>query len=228
MKGTRTGHCESGRVRLPEFRPALPAFGLLGACSSGCRDWSAVKSDSKRRLRHWSVRWGWFGSDFALIYFSLLQRQLWPGLLGLGVWLLLTLAGNSWVAHQLAGTREAPFLEFRLDEVEPLDVAVVLGGGSATRLNGEVQLSSSGDRIATAARLYHDERVGHIVCTGSQPIRVSEQDLPPREEGARLLEDLAVPGSVIDQLRREKHVGGNGKPETVTIRPPRLETNRAG
>ena len=135
-----------------------------------------------------------------LIYFCLLFRQAWPALLGIICFLLLSISGNSFIANWLAQTREAPYLNIDPMKMEPYDVVFVLGGGTSTKPDGRSQLTSTGDRIATAARLFHAGKIKHIICTGNQSFRSTEKDLHPHEEAAIILQELKVPPSAIEKM----------------------------
>jgi len=95
---------------------------------------------------------------------------------------------------------KALFAQLAALQVEDLREVVVLGGGTDSRINGESQLSTAGDRIATAARMYHAQRVERLICTGSNAFQGSPLDLPPREEAAEVLVDLGVPSDRVIQL----------------------------
>ena len=137
----------------------------------------------------------------ALIYFSLLLRQTWPALTGLICWLVLSLAGNAYVSNWLVSTLESPYQQINVFEMEPLEILVVLGGGTSSRLSGRAQLSGGGDRVALAARLYLAGLAKQIICTGSQSTRASELDLDPKAEAAEILQDLGVPPAAITQMK---------------------------
>ncbi len=136
-----------------------------------------------------------------LTYFCLLLRQTWPALISMLCFFLLTIGGNSFVANWLAFQREAPYLEVDPMKLDPYDTVFVLGGGTETRMDGTVQLACSGDRVATAARLFHGGKIKNIICTGTQSFRSTENDLDPREEAAIILEDLLVPAENIGQMK---------------------------
>ena len=138
-----------------------------------------------------------------LIYFCLLCRQGWPAFIGLLCFLILSIAGNSYVANWVALQREAPFVDIDPMSMEPLDTVFVLGGGTLTRTDGVPQLSWNGDRIATAAKLFHAGKIQNIICTGTQTFRTTEKDLHPREEAASILADLKVPVERIGQMKGE-------------------------
>jgi uncharacterized SAM-binding protein YcdF (DUF218 family) len=96
---------------------------------------------------------------------------------------------------------EAAYLNQDLSAAEPYDVVVVLGGGTMTRLSGTPQVSSSGDRVVQAARIWHAGKAKQIMCTGVQSFASSdEKDLHPYEEAAIILEELGVAPQAILKL----------------------------
>ena len=115
-------------------------------------------------------------------------------------WLLLTLSGNAWVTNQLLGQLEAPWQQVDGISGPAFDVVVVLGGGTSERGAGRAQLAADGERVITAARMFHAGKTKQILCTGTQLWRASEQDLHFREEAAQILEGLAIPADRIGQL----------------------------
>ncbi len=144
----------------------------------------------------------WLGL-IGLVYFCILNRQAWPAVTGFGCWLILTIGGNQLVSNWLAETLEAPFQDIDIFQLEPFDTIVVLGGGTSSRQNGRSQLGINGDRIATAARLFHAGQVTRLICTGTQTFRSSPDDLHPHEEAAEILIGLGVPRESVLQMRGE-------------------------
>ena len=84
--------------------------------------------------------------------------------------------------------------------METLDVIFVLGGGTTTNLLPSVELNASGDRVVTAARLFHSGKVKRIVCTGQHWQNTNVDDLDPNEEAAQMLVWLQVPQDRIARL----------------------------
>jgi len=136
-----------------------------------------------------------------MIYFCLLLRQAWPALIGFFCWLVLTLSGNAWVAGMAARSLEAPYQDIDVLKLEPMDVVVVLGGGTNTRLNGNPQAAASGDRVTVAARLYYGGITNQLICTGSQKYMSSPQDLHPRDEASEILVSLGVPEKSVLKMK---------------------------
>ena len=128
---------------------------------------------------------------------AFLQGQRWMAWQSLGIWLLLTLSGNYWVANQLISGLESDFQAIDPFRTEPLERLIVLGGGTSSRYSGAPQLSMSGDRVALAAQLYHAGQVNQIICSGSNSFRPSEDSLHCREEARQILIRLGVPADSI-------------------------------
>ena len=89
----------------------------------------------------------WLGIGMAF-YLALLQRSKGLSWL-LGVVLIgYTVAGNALVGQWLMGTLEEQFYSIDAFAGEPFETVVVLGGCTEQLANGQVQLGSSGDRVA--------------------------------------------------------------------------------
>jgi len=109
-------------------------------------------------------------------------------------WLL----GNGITAAALLGWHQRPFISAQLDHSEPFDALLVLGGASSRRPSGEVQLSPSGDRLVTAARLFHRGASRLIVCAGTPLVGGKAADEQSAAgEARRLLVELGVPSGAI-------------------------------
>lgn len=138
-----------------------------------------------------------------LTYLLLLSRQKILGFLSLGCLLAITLGGNQFVSNYFAYSLEAPFSQIDIAQIPTLDAVIVLGGGTSSTYNNRVQLGMAGDRVATAARLYHSGQVKKIICTGSQSFRASPEDLHPREEAKLILTEFGIPASAVILLEGE-------------------------
>lgn len=115
-------------------------------------------------------------------------------------WLVLTLGGNAWVANSLIGQLEAPWQPVDGISGPAFDVVVVLGGGTSERGAGRAQLTADGERVITAARMFHAGKTERILCTGTQRWRANETDLHFREEAAQILVGLGIPANRIEQI----------------------------
>lgn len=102
-----------------------------------------------------------------IAYLLLRRRQWFAGILVLFVWILYAVAGNFYVGTALmAGLeREVPLLE--TGRVEPFDAVCVLGGGTELDPAGRPILGEAGDRIVTAARLWHAGKARFLVASGT-------------------------------------------------------------
>ena len=190
---------EPGRLR---YIPHLLLLGFCGALFVGAAGVISGPTMVEKLLTGFVSPVGilWLGL-ITMVYFCLLLRQAWPALIGFFCWMVLTLGGNAWVAGMLARSLEAPYQDINVLELEPLDVVVVLGGGTNTRLNGNPQAAASGDRVMVAARLFHEGITDQLICTGSQKFMANPDDLHPREEAFELLVSLGVPEKSVLKMR---------------------------
>ncbi len=130
----------------------------------------------------------------------------WPGLrriqrgFFLLLWLLYTAAGNPIVGNVLLRSLEQPYAGIA-EPKEPLDFLFVLGGGTSTDLEGDAQIGTAGDRIVTAARLYHQGRVDTLVASGRSVTDIGgERSLA--EDAVAIWKDLGVPESAMVTLSK--------------------------
>ncbi len=124
------------------------------------------------------------------------RRQRGLGHLLAGLWLVLTLAGNDLVGSRLVGLLERKVPNY--DEVQPLDVLFVLGGGTQVDAQDRPHLSEAGDRLMEAARLWHRGRVKLLVASGMAGDRLKPRNLA--QESRALWMDLGVPEAAILEI----------------------------
>ncbi len=81
--------------------------------------------------------------------------------------LLLTIVGHHAVGDSLVWSLEERYFANEPLSEKPFDAIVVLGGGAWVNVKGEPTLSSAGDRITLAARLFDAGQAPLLVCTGA-------------------------------------------------------------
>lgn len=97
----------------------------------------------------------------------LLKRRQWfPAVLAGLVWALFGLAGNFYVGSALLASLERTVPPLPLQGLEPFDAVFVLGGGTDVDPGGAPILTMSGDRVVTAARLWHEGKARFLVASG--------------------------------------------------------------
>jgi len=101
----------------------------------------------------------------ALVCWRRGQRR--PAALFLAIALLHGCFGNLYLAGALAASLERRVAPVALEPLEPFDAVLVLGGGNDQDPSGTPELSSSGDRIFLAARLWHAGKAGLLVASGA-------------------------------------------------------------
>lgn len=149
-------------------------------------------------VRKWLARLAMPHGWFFMLLFAAACVAWWTGrrreaIAATGLWTLFTIAGNTWLSQSLVGRLEANYRR-PLPTEPPFDVVVVLGGGAGVTHHGEPQLSTSGDRIALAARLFHQGLAPAIACTSSTLNGSPEEDTPT------LLRFMGVPDAAIVPL----------------------------
>ncbi|XZE55463.1 YdcF family protein [Planctomycetaceae bacterium SH139] len=113
---------------------------------------------------------------------------LWPL-----CWLLLTVAGNTWVARWAVQLTEHPPGDAWRREL-PLDAVVLLGGAIGEGLDGGATLNRDGDRLRPVLQLWFAGQVEQIIVTGTSSM---PGQLGPAELTGDLLESVGVPADVI-------------------------------
>ena len=111
---------------------------------------------------------------------------------------LFTIAGNGFIANQLAAALEADYLAIDPMKETPMDVVIVLGGGGGLGANGRLQGNSSGDRLILAAQLYHQKIAKRFICTGQRIESMNATGVDPAESSRDILLKLGVPDSAIE------------------------------
>jgi uncharacterized SAM-binding protein YcdF (DUF218 family) len=109
-------------------------------------------------------------------------------------------ANSTWVGVLLLGGLERDFVGLPAAPAEPYDAVLVLGGGTSVRPDGRAQLSHSGDRLATAASVYHRDDARLLVCSGSAIAGLGGGDRSLARDAGDVLGALAVPADGLLEL----------------------------
>ena len=139
-------------------------------------------------------------AGFAAVIWLLAQSRYGAAAWVFGAWLLFSLAGNVWIGGALLNRLEAPFAADPAFD-PPLDLLIVLGGGTTIRPDGDVQAGPSGDRIMRAARLFHAGKVKRLLASGTSVGGIDQ--IAPRDlgdEARRLWAELGVPSAAVITL----------------------------
>lgn len=113
--------------------------------------------------------------------------------------LLFTLAGNTWFGDGLISTLERRIPPLDMERMQPFDAICVLGGGTDVSDADGPGLANGGDRIALAARLWHDGKMKVLVVSGSS-IGTMERERDMAQESAIILRGLGVDPRAIIQV----------------------------
>lgn len=132
------------------------------------------------------------------------EKGLFRGLflLGLAFWA----SSAPCVVNLVVGKWEHQYPIKMIDEFEPYDVIIVLGGGSSPRPTKDPQLNDAGDRIAFSARLYKRGLTKKLVTTGSNLelegslLGELQQGDDPSEQTKQIWMELGIPEDDIEQI----------------------------
>lgn len=159
-----------------------------------------------------------------MLLLSIYRKDRWLVVGLLTVWCLLYFFGNGYVARVLMRQIEAPYVaeiletkDGRRKTVGPFDAVIVLGGGTALRPDGSAQVAKGGDRVVTAARLYHAGGAKKIICTGSLISGIDRYGMGQGEIAEQILLSLDVDPADIER------VGGRTTAEEMKILADRFE-----
>ncbi len=140
----------------------------------------------------------WIGLFACAAFFALQKQRAAAGLFAT-LFAVLGITANPYVASKFIESVEWPERQPTATIDQPYRTVVVLGGGAdITSLQTE-ELNASGERIFSAAQLWHAGLASSIICTGSSSDGVGH----PREIGANLLESVGVPKQVIFKVAGE-------------------------
>jgi uncharacterized SAM-binding protein YcdF (DUF218 family) len=107
----------------------------------------------------------------------------------------LSLVGNDYLADRVMAWVEDGARTISTFDTEPVDAAIVLGGGTRDQAAHAVGLGDSGDRVMTGARLYYRGIAPVLVCSGSPIAGFDGHDSAAATE--RIWRELGVPASAI-------------------------------
>ncbi|QDT10422.1 YdcF family protein [Planctomycetes bacterium K23_9] len=120
-------------------------------------------------------------------------RRIGAAVFGL-TWLFVSLTFNGQVAQKIFGSVERPpSAELAADQY-PLRAVVTLGGAAGTNTYGVDEVYRDGERVVSAAQMWHAGQTKIIICTGSSS---DPKRIQPGKVGRRLLLSLGVPDSAI-------------------------------
>lgn len=117
----------------------------------------------------------------------------------IGLWLVLTICGTRPLALLATRWLESSVLTYDPNRDGPLDVIVVLGGGTSAG-HWRAQASDAGDRLVLAAELYHQGFTQQLVTTGQVTEGVSSAAPNPADQTVEIWTQLAIPTEAIRTL----------------------------
>lgn len=126
-------------------------------------------------------------------YIALLTAPKRASLPLLLIFLFYWTAGSSYTGEIWADYFEQRYSHPDLENIEPFDYLVVLGGGTRSNNDGDVWLGCSGDRVMLAGRLYRHGKVSQLVATGSMFAWSPHQADNWAESAAKIWQEMGIP-----------------------------------
>ena len=142
-----------------------------------------------------------------LLWLALLTFGIANGLRGhqavgatfLGLFLFLWVTASSVTADRMVSLIEWHEAEPNATTDHPYQVAVVLGGATTVRPGGTLEVNDAGERVVSAAQLWHAGLTRSIVATGSSP----DGKYHNKDVTGELLVSLGVPEDAIFKIDGE-------------------------
>lgn len=173
------------------------AFALCLVAFSYWMDGSTLATRSATSLVM-PVGVAWIGALTGALFFAF-KRDWSAALLFATGFVFLGITGNPFIAAQFIGSVEMAEQPVSATKTDPFRAVVVLGGGESMTLDGTEELNRNGERIFSAAQLWHAGLVSSVICTGSDPRQIAN----PRDVAKTLLESVGVPAEVIYKIPGE-------------------------
>ena len=117
----------------------------------------------------------------------------------LGFWLLLMICGTRPLPGWLARYVEGDVVSYDPQHDGPLDVVVVLGGGTSQG-PARAQVNGAGDRVVLAAELFHQGLTKQLVTTGEATPGVSAILISPSDQTVEIWTKLGIPRQAIETI----------------------------
>jgi len=149
-------------------RPWLSVV-LIGACWLLAATFWPGRFYAEKMLTDLALPLGlvWFSLLVATIVLVIRRGRAGETLLVATACLLLSLAGHHRFGDALIWSLERRSMDDEPLQEEPFDAICVLGGGAWLDVKGRPVLSSAGDRIILAARLFDAGKAPVLVCSGA-------------------------------------------------------------
>ncbi len=132
------------------------------------------------------------------IWFGL--RRMWSAAISFGlICFLFSVTGNIYFSSKFMNALEWPEQSVSATRSQPFRCVVVLGGGMTVSPQGTPELGQDGERVFSAAQLWHSGATRAIVCTGATP----DGRYNPGDIARQVLLTAGVPEDVIYVVKGE-------------------------
>ncbi len=114
--------------------------------------------------------------------------------------ILYWIASSAWLSDWLVARIESSITPWSVDHDPPLDTIVVFGGGTGLSPHDQAQVSSAGDRVVRAARLYHLGKTKRLITTGASLDQTDQPRRNPSVQTREIWEQLQIPSESISEI----------------------------
>jgi uncharacterized SAM-binding protein YcdF (DUF218 family) len=116
------------------------------------------------------------------------------------LWLFFTVCSSPLLPGYLVRSLQSDVIEVDPNQVEPFDALVVLGGGTSQTPGGRSMVSSAGERVILAAKMYHRGKSPKLITTGESIAAISSTSKNGAQQTTEIWTELQVPDAAIVRL----------------------------
>jgi uncharacterized SAM-binding protein YcdF (DUF218 family) len=116
------------------------------------------------------------------------------------LWLFFTICSSPLLPGYLLRSLQSDVIEVDPNQVEPFDALVVLGGGTSQTPGGRSMVSSAGERVILAAKMFHRGKTPKLITTGESITEISSSSKNGAQQTTEIWTDLQVPAVAIVRL----------------------------
>ncbi|MEY4568388.1 MAG: hypothetical protein RLY14_3358 [Planctomycetota bacterium] len=135
-----------------------------------------------------------------LVLFCLFAKSFRLASVAALLWLLFTLCSSPVLPGYLVRRLQSDVIEVDPNQVESFDALVVLGGGTSQTPGGRSMVSSAGERVILAAKMFHRGKSSYLITTGESIAAISSSSKNGAQQTTEIWTDLQVPAPAIVRL----------------------------
>jgi len=135
-----------------------------------------------------------------LVFFGLFAKSFRLVIAASLLWLFFTVCSSPLVPGYLVRSLQSNVIEVDPNQLEPFDALVVLGGGTSQTPGGRSMVSSAGERVVLAAKMFHRGKSPKLITTGESIVEISSSSKNGAQQTTEIWTELQVPAAAIVRL----------------------------